>query len=133
MAIFGITASSYDSLSFKTAKYSIKNYIPIVGGYLSDGLNIILLSSSIIKNALGVASLICVLFIILKPIFTIIAIKLMLSLLSAVLENSAEKKIITFFSNTNKSLNMLIALICSVAMMFIIFMSLCIMTTNYIL
>ncbi len=130
LVVFGITASSYDSISFKTAQYSIKNYIPFVGGYLSGGFNIIALSSVLIKNSLGTACLILVILTILKPIINILIIKLFLGLLSASLQNIADKKIINFCLGVSKALNMLIAIICTVCAMFLIFIGLCVVSCN---
>ena len=56
LTIQGITAGSFDGVSVQTAKYAIKSYIPLVGGYLSDGFNLIMSSSILIKNALGVST-----------------------------------------------------------------------------
>ena len=38
ITIQGISASAVDGLSIRTAKYTIRSYVPIVGGYVSDGL-----------------------------------------------------------------------------------------------
>ena len=53
LTIHGLTSTSIDKLSIKTAKYALKSYIPILGSYLSAGVGFILLSTSIIKNAVG--------------------------------------------------------------------------------
>ena len=132
LAMFGVTAGSYDTISFKTAQYSVKNYIPFVGGYLSGGFSIIACASVLIKNSIGLACFILILIMILKPIITILIIKLFLGLLSATLQNIADKKIITFCLGTSKALNMLIAVIASVCAMFLIFIGLCITTGNLI-
>lgn len=130
VGVFGITAGSYDSISFKTAQYSIKNYIPFVGSYLSGGFNIIACSSILIKNSLGLACFIMVLITAIKPIVDILLIKLFLSLISSTLENIADKKTLVFCNSISKSLNMLIAIIAVVCAMFLVFMSLCIATGN---
>ena len=57
MSIQGITAGSIDGISFRTAKYAIKSYIPLLGSYLSDGINVILASSNLIKNTVGASGL----------------------------------------------------------------------------
>ena len=53
LAIQGITASTFDGVSIRTAKYAIRSYIPILGGYLSEGFDVIMASSVLIKNAVG--------------------------------------------------------------------------------
>lgn len=37
-AVQGITAATVDGVSYRAAKFAAKNYIPILGGYISEGL-----------------------------------------------------------------------------------------------
>ena len=53
----GISAAVSDNLSIKAAKYSIKNYVPYLGGYISDGLGLMKLAAIIIKNGIGLAAI----------------------------------------------------------------------------
>ena len=41
VSIQGLMAGSIDSVSIKTAKYTVKSAVPIIGGFLSDGINLI--------------------------------------------------------------------------------------------
>jgi len=130
LAIRGISAGSFDSVSIRTTKYAIKSYIPIVGGYISDGFNLIMASSILIKNAVGTASLFLIFLSILSPIITILIFKWALHLLSAFLEPLFDSKISNFLYSTSKAINMLIASILCVALMYIISMGLLMTTGN---
>lgn len=120
MAIKGISAGSFDSVSIRTTKYALKTYIPLVGGYISDGFNLIMASSVLIKNAVGTAGLLLIFLSILSPIITILVFKWSLHLLSSVLEPLMDDKISNFLFSVSKAVNMLIASILCVALMYLI-------------
>lgn len=120
LAVKGISAGSFDGVSIRTAKFAMKTYIPIVGGYLSDGFNLLMASSVLIKNSVGVAGLLLVFLSIIYPVITILLYKWCLHLISSVLEPLMDDKISTFLFGVSKTLNMLIASILCVALMYII-------------
>ncbi len=130
LAIQGISAGSYDGLSVKTAKFAIKSYIPFLGGYLSDGLSLIITSSVLVKNAVGMAGLLLLLATVLKPLTIIISLKLCLTILSGVLQPVADKRICDFTGSLAKSLNMLIATLLGVAFAYLITVGLIMCCSN---
>ncbi len=132
MSIQGITASVHDGVSIKTAKFAISHYIPIIGGYLSDGFNLIMAGSVLIKNAVGVAGLFLLASTILAPLIKIIVLMLTLKLTAAILEPLAPEGFSNFVGEAAKSLSMLIVIILSVAFMYFIMLLLVVCTGNYI-
>lgn len=50
LTVQGLTSSTIDGVSIRAAKFATKNYIPILGGYLADGFDLILASSVLIKT-----------------------------------------------------------------------------------
>lgn len=130
LMIRGISAGSFDSVSIRTTKFAIKTYVPLVGGYIADGFNLIMASSILIKNAVGTASLLLIFLSILSPIITILIFKWALHLLSAFLEPLFDSKISGFLYSTSKAINMLVASILCVALMYIISMGLLMTTGN---
>ena len=132
MTIQGISASAVDGLSIRTAKYTIKSYVPIIGGYVSDGLSIVLASSMLIKNAVGTAGLLLVLFATISPILSLVLFMLSLKFMAGIIEPIGDKKIANFVSDISKSMSMLIALIVAVAFMYMIMTGLIMMSANLI-
>ena len=130
LTIHGLTVSSIDTISFKTAKFAIKSYVPLLGGYLSDGINVIIASSVLIKNAVGVSGLIVMIGTIFMPIIKIILVVLLLKLSSAILEPICDKETPDFLYAISKSLNMLIVSIMAVALMYMITTSLLLSCSN---
>ena len=132
LTIQGLTVSSVDSISLKTAKFAIKSYVPILGSYLSDGVGLILASSVLIKNAIGATGLILIFATILFPIIKIIILILLFKLSSAILESISDEKVSNFLFNISKSLNMLSVCILAVGFMFLISISLLMGCSNIV-
>lgn len=132
LSVQGITASIYDGVSVKTAKFAISHYIPIIGGYLSDGFNLILAGSVLVKNAIGVAGLFVLAATVIVPVIKIIILMLTLKLTAAILEPISDEGFSKFIEGAAKSLSMLIIILLSVAFMYFITMLLIICTGNFI-
>ena len=130
VSIQGFMAGSIDGVSIRTAKYTIKSGIPIIGGFLSDGVSLIMLSSSLIKNALGMGGLLLMFSTILLPVVQIIAFSLLLKLASAILEPIADGKITSFISEISKSIALIVAIILGVAFMYFILVGLVMCSVN---
>lgn len=132
LTIQGISAGSYDGISFKTAKFAIKSYVPFLGGYLSDGLNLIITSSTLVKNAVGVVGLLLLLSTIIQPIIYIIVVKLGLNVLSSVIQPIADKKFADFTDGVAKSLNMLLATLIGISFAYLLTIGLIMCCSNLI-
>ena len=132
LAIQGISAGKYDGISIKASKFAIKSYIPIIGGYLSEGLDFIMLGSILIKNAIGVAGLIILFVTILSPLIQILLLKLGLQLVAGIVEPTNNKEISDLISSCSKVLLFPIVLILGVAFMYIISIALLMCTANFV-
>ena len=132
VSIQGIMAGSIDGLSIRTAKYAIKSYVPIVGGYVSDGLSIILASSSLIKNAVGGVGLFLLLSIAISPVISIVLFMISLKFMAGIIEPIGDKKIANFVSSLSKSMSLLIGLIVSVCFMYFVLTGLIMCSANLI-
>ena len=131
LAIQGITAGSVDGISFRTAKYAIKNSIPLVGSYLSDGLNLIVASSVLIKNAVGAAGLVLLFATIIVPVLNLVVFMLSLKLVAAILEPITDSRISNFISMLAKSISLLIVLILGCAFMYLLMTGMIMLSANF--
>ena len=130
LTIKGITAGSFDGVSIQTAKYAIKSYIPLVGGYLSDGFNIIMSSSILIKNSIGVAGLLLLFATVIIPIIKIAIFSLGLKLTSAIIEPLSDSRTSNFVFTISKCMGYLVATILCVAFMYLVTVGLIIISGN---
>ncbi len=130
LSIQGLSAASYDGITIRTAKYTIKSYIPILGSYLSEGFDLILASASLIKNALGATGLILLIANIIGPILKIIILMFGYKFVAAVLEPISDKRISSFIMSISKLLLLPIICILGVAFMYILTVALIICSGN---
>ena len=130
LSIQGLTAGTFDSISIRAAKFATKSYVPILGGYLSDGFDLILASSVLIKNSVGIAGLLLLICTIISPILQILAFSFGLKFVSAVIEPVTDERISSFLTSVSKHVNMLIVSILAVAFMYFICVMLLIFTSN---
>lgn len=132
-SIQGITAGSFDSLSIRTTKYTIKSYIPVMGGYLSEGMDLIMSSSLLIKNSVGLVGILMIVTTILSPLLEIVVFSLMLKLISAVLQPMGNNQTSNFLSATSKSITMLSSAIIAIGFMYLLSIGLVMTTTNVVI
>ena len=130
--IQGISAGSFDSLSIRTTKYTIRSYIPVMGGYLSDGMDLILSSSILIKNSIGLVGLFLIITTIISPLLEIVVFSLLLKLASAILQPMGNSKTSNFLMSTSKSITMLSSCIIAVGFMYLISVGLVMTTSNVV-
>ena len=132
LAIQGITASTYDGVSIRTAKYAIRSYVPLLGGYLSEGFDVILSSSMLIKNGVGASALVLMFASVVSPIVQIAVFSLVLKLAAAILEPLTDSRVSEFIFTVGKTLTYLATMIIGVAFMYLITTGLIMCTANYI-
>lgn len=128
----GIAVGSFDSLSIRTTKYTIKSYIPVMGGYLSDGMDLILSSTLLIKNSLGLVGVLLIITTIISPLIEIIVFSLMLKLISAVLQPLGNSKSSNFLFATSKSITMISSAIIAIGFMYVLSIGLVMTTANVV-
>ena len=132
LSFHGLTAGAKDGLSVKAAKFAIKNYVPLLGGYISDGFEVVKAGSILVKNAIGFASVILLFFTIIKPIVYIAILSLGLRLVSATTDIVDDMKINSILSNIADAMKLLTAILIGVACMYFFLMMTLISTGNVI-
>ncbi len=128
----GLTAGSIDGLSIKTAKFTFKSYIPIVGGYMSDGVFLMLAGCNLIKNAVGFGGLVLMFASIVSPIISIIVFMLCLKFVAAVVEPLGNGRLANLISGLAKNLQMLVAIVSAVSFMYVILVGLVMCSANIV-
>ena len=111
LSIQGLSGAIHDGISIKAAKYAISNSVPIVGGFLRDTFDLTIAGSVLIKNAIGISSIIILINYILVPVLEIAIFSLTLKLTSAFAESIAENKTSELCGYVSKALSFLNAII----------------------
>ena len=89
-------------------------------------------SSMLIKNAVGTAGLLLVLFMAISPVINLILFMLSLKFMAGIIEPIGDKKVANFVSDISKSMSMLVALIVAVSFMYMVMTGLIMCSANLI-
>ncbi len=127
----GLTGNITDSISIKTAKFALQSYIPILGGYLSDGFDLVMASVVLIKNAFGFVVLFLLLGCIIVPVLKILIFSLGLKLVSGIIEPIADSRMSKILYGVSKNMSLLAVAIAGVGFLFLITVMLVIYTCNF--
>lgn len=116
----GMYVKSLDGFAVKSTKFAIGNFIPVVGGFVSDSFDIILSSSQLIKNLFGGVGLIILVGICLIPIIKIVSIILIYKTSSMVVEPVGEENISNFLNEIANLMAIMLACIIAITIMFFV-------------
>ena len=130
LSIQGITSACYDGISLKATKYAVSNSIPLIGGFIKDGFDLIIAGSVIIKHAVGLSCVIGLFFILLSPILSIATFSITLKLASAIIDSVADARLANFCTSITKSLGYVTAVLLLVGFMFFITVLLMVFSAN---
>ena len=126
----GISAASIDGVSYRAAKFAAKNYIPLLGGYIADGFDIIAASTTLIKNAFGAVTLLVLLFVVIRPLAATLCLNLGLQAIAALSEPIVEPVYVGLLSGMSKTLTFLSVLLLAVCFMFCLLVLIAIWSAN---
>lgn len=115
----GLTSSISDSISIKTMKFAMQSYVPMVGGYLSDGFDLMMASVVLIKNSFGFVIMLMIFALIFAPIIEIVLFSLGLKLVSGIVEPLCDVRFSKMLYSISKNLNVLVASLVCVGFMFL--------------
>ena len=133
LSVQGITAAIYDNVSVRAAKFALSKYVPIIGGYLSEGFNVILAGSVLIKNAVGMTAVLILMMTVVPILIKIIVVSLSLKLAGAITEPLEGGKITSLLNSISGAINLLIAVVCGLAFIYFVFLILLIASGNLVL
>lgn len=132
ITIYGLS-TKMDGISIRTAKFAVDQFVPIVGGFLSDTLETVIGSSAILKNGIGIIGLLILILLTIFPIIKISVLLLIYKIIGAIIEPIVSSNISNFFSDVSKTLLMVLISMVSVAIMFFITITIIVDTGNNLL
>ncbi len=126
----GLVASGIDNASVKATKFALSSYVPILGGYLSEGFDVVLAGSLLIKNTVGITGIFVVISIVLLPLVRLIVFSLAVKLTSGVVQVVGDDKVSGMLDGVGSAVSMLISLLLGTAFVFFFVMILMVYTVN---
>lgn len=137
VAVFGLfitvqssASSLFNGIFFKVTKYLVGNSVPIVGNFLSAGVDMVVMAGSIVRSSVGVLGIIMLLSEIIQPVLLLAAFSIMLKVCGAIVQPLGEKVNYSLFADLSKDVEYLIAGILTVAFMYLLVVMLIINSAN---
>ena len=115
LTVQSVTTSLFDGILFKATKYVVGSSVPIVGNFLSNGVDTFVSAGLLIKNSVGVCGLIILLSEIIQPVIVLVAFSLLLKFVGAISQAIGEKSSHDIFFNLSSDIEYLLAGILTIA------------------
>ena len=131
LTVAGIAGGMADTLSVRAARYVIGSYLPLLGGYISQGFDLVAASLHLIKNALGVYAVLTVLTVVLAPLMQLAALTVGLKLTAGLIEPIGDRRMASFVGSVAECMRSLLAATAGVGFTFMVtlFLVMCSVTS----
>lgn len=123
ISIQGLYVNNLDNFSIKTAKFAVGNFIPVVGNFVSDSLDILLSSSQLIKGIFGGFGLLILVSICLVPIIKIFSVIFIYKMCAIVIEPVGEDNISNFLNEVSNLMTVVLSCVIAITIMFFVTVS----------
>lgn len=130
LTVGGIAGGVVDKVGYSAAKFALSSYVPILGGYLSDGFDLVGASMMLVKNAFGYTAVIVLVATVMFPLLKIVVFIFSLRLASAVAEPIGDDRVSNMLSTVADNCSLLISALAGVAFMFFVLIMLVIGVFN---
>ena len=132
ITIYGLS-SKIDGITIRTAKFAVDTFVPIVGCFLSDAVETVIGSSTVLKNGVGIIGLFLLIVITIFPVIKIAALLLVYKIVEVIIEPIVSSTISNFFSEVINILLLVLISMVSTAIMFFITITIIVDTGNNLL
>ena len=129
LTVQGISSAQYDGMSLRAVKYLVSGSVPIVGGFLSGGMDLVLAGSALIKNAVGSFAVFLLFASFFRLVLLFAAFQLFLRLSAAVTE-PAGGKISAFLSRLASDSGFFLAGLLTIAFLYFLTIVLLVCSTG---
>ncbi len=120
ISIQGLASASMDGVMAKTAKFTVDNFIPIIGDFLSEAFDTVIGCTLMVKNGISIIGLIILVFIVLLPVVKILAIFLSYKLSAALIQPIIDNELVQSLNDIGNSVFVLLCCMASVGILFFI-------------
>lgn len=118
LSLMGIAAKGADGLSIRAARFALDKFIPYVGSLVSGSVDTLLGCTLILKNALGLCSVLLMAGVLLEPLLQIATLQLAFRLSAAVMEHIGDPRLTKAVSDLADVLAYLFAITAVIGLMF---------------
>lgn len=130
LGMSGFTTSVADGLGIKTLKFAVGNFVPVVGGLLSDSVSTVLASTAVLKNAMGTVGVVVIILMCTMPLIKMLALILIYKLAAGIIEPMSDKRITMMISEAGSAVTFIFLILLTVTVMFVLGITIVIGVSN---
>ncbi|MDQ0256259.1 stage III sporulation protein AE [Evansella vedderi] len=130
LSVQGATAAVADGIAIRTAKFVTGNFVPVVGRMFTDAADTVMGASVLLKNTVGVVGLVILLLICIFPALKVLAIAVIYTFTSAILQPLGGGPIIQCLSIIGKSMLFVFGALAAVSLMFFLSITIIVISGN---
>ncbi|WEK56310.1 MAG: stage III sporulation protein AE [Candidatus Cohnella colombiensis] len=118
LSVQGATGAITDGVTLRTAKFVTGNFVPVVGRMFTDAVDTVMSASMLVKNAVGIAGVVILLFLCAFPALKILTLALIYKLAGAVMQPLGDTPIVNCLQTIGKTLIYVFAALATIGLMF---------------
>ncbi|QGG46558.1 stage III sporulation protein AE [Heliorestis convoluta] len=118
ISIYGAVGAVADGLTLRTAKYATDAFIPVVGGLVTDTFELLINSSLLLKNGIGILGALIIIVLTVLPALKILAMVIVYRLVGAILQPMGDSPLADSLDIIGNSLALIFGAVATVGMMF---------------
>lgn len=130
LSVQGMTGAVTDGVMIRTAKYMTGNFVPVVGKLFTDASDTVVGASLLVKNAVGLAGVVVIVFLCAFPAIKILTLALIYNLAAAVMQPLGDSPIVKCLGTIGKSMMYVFAALAAVGFMFFLAITIIITASN---
>ena len=120
LTVKGISGGLADGVTVRTLKYALNSSVPLVGGILSGGADVVVAAASLVRGALGLTTLVIVFGVVLMPVIKIAALTLALRVVNAVAQPFSSDRVYSFINSAVSVLHHALAGLLLATLMYVV-------------
>ncbi len=113
-------SGSVDTAATRTTKYVISNFVPVVGGAVSDAYTTVRGSLQILRSATGVVGIVALCLLFLPPLIELLCYRFIVAIGAALAELFGTKRLLRLLRGTEQALAIAFALLICFGIMFVV-------------
>ncbi|MBQ8590358.1 MAG: stage III sporulation protein AE [Firmicutes bacterium] len=121
--IQGSVGKAADSILMKTARFSVDNFIPVIGGFAADSMDMVLSCTGMIKSVIGIWGVLMLLAVLVTPLVKMGVIILIYRVCSILAEALTDQMTAGFLEEISSTIMTLTVIYTLMGILFIVFLS----------
>ena len=128
MTVQGLTGAAADNVSSKAIRFAASSFIPIIGSSVSEAYSAVKGSLGVIRTTVGSIGIIVLLFIVLRPLVSVLAVRFVIFLAKCANELFGQHRTAELLKSVNSVLSIAMSILIAYAVIFTVATSVMMMT-----